>query len=143
MSLRPFCGGDAAKWPRRYLKELNGIFRIVDTFDDVLHAIVIPIQRGLTCWPSHEKSEIKINRNQPCRRSCANRYRGIQIFGFQRRVLAVEQCSARITGRRNEVGRLLAVVYSDRPGDGDHLMWQLGSGNRYKTGSVSDLSIEQ
>src|SRR5262245_64842711 len=103
MSLKHLCE-DAAKWPRRYLKELDGIFRIVDTFDVALLAIAIPIQTRMPCWPSHEKSNIKINRDQPCRRSCANSYRDIQIFGFQRRVFAVEQCSARIAGRQNEVG---------------------------------------
>jgi hypothetical protein len=29
----------------------------------------------------------------------------------------------------------LTVVYSDRPGDGDHLVWHRRSGNRYGTGS--------
>jgi len=37
----------------------------------------------------------------------------------------------------------LTVVYSDRPGDGDHLVWHRRSGNRRSTGSVSDLGIDQ
>jgi hypothetical protein len=37
----------------------------------------------LPCCPSREKSRIKINRNQACRRRCAKSYRDIHIFGFQ------------------------------------------------------------
>src|SRR5215475_82303 len=109
MSLKTLCGGDAAKWPRRCLKELDGIFKIIDTFDVALYAIVIPIQGILPCWPTREKSKIKINRNQPYRRRCAKSQRDIQIFGLP-------------VGKMKSVD-YLRVVCSDRREDGDHIVW--------------------